>query len=316
MTASAPGAVPTPALALAAAQAATGRVPVEVRRFRTGAAHHVYEAPFDGRPSIVIRMGTPGQRASLAEGVRLNRLLRPLGVRLPEVLAAGLDEPCPWVALERLPGTDLGHVIGALPDGQLRAVAESVVTAQASAARVGSAGRYGYAATPAAALHPRWSGVLEANLARSRARIGAAGLFGTGPVETVAGLVEKRRDELDTMPATAFLHDATTRNVIVAPDGTFSGIVDVDDLCWGDPRYVPALTLAVLLAYGGPPEYVGHWMRAAGHRDDGLFRLYVVLFLVDLMGEHGQRFNGNERPSTPEARDQLLRVFEKAKLHA
>jgi len=317
MTASAPGAVPTPALALAAARAATGRVPAEVRRFRTGVAHHVYEAPFDDdRPSIVVRMGTPEQRAGLAEGVRLNRLLRPLGVPLPEVLAAGLDEPIPWVALERLPGTDLDHVIGALPDGQLRAVAEGVAAAQAGAARASSAGRYGYAAAPAAAPHPRWSGVLEANLARSRARIQAAGLFETGPVEAVAGLVERRRDELDAVPATAFLHDTTTKNVIVAPDGTLSGVVDVDDLCWGDPRYAPALTLAVLLAYGGPPEYVGHWMRAAGHRDDGLFRLYVALFLVDLMGEHGQRFNGNERPSTPEARDQLLRAFEKAEPHA
>ena len=92
--------------------------------------------------------------------------------------------------------------------------------------------------------------------------------------------------------------------------------MDVGDLCWGDPRYAPALTLSVLLAYGGPPEYVGHWMHAAGHRDDGLFRLYVVLFLVDLMSEHGQRFNGNERPSTPEARDRLLRAFEKAELQA
>lgn len=215
MTASAPGAVPTPALALAAARAATGRVPAEVRRFRTGVAHHVYEAPFDDdRPSIVVRMGAPEQRAGLAEGVRLNRLLRPLGVPLPEVLAAGLDEPIPWVALERLPGTDLDHMIGALPDGQLRAVAEGVAAAQAGAARAGSAGRYGYAAAPAAAPHLRWSGVLEANLARSRARIQAAGLFETGPVEAVAGLVERRRNELDAVPATAFLHDTTTKNVI------------------------------------------------------------------------------------------------------
>lgn len=317
MTAPAPKAVPTPALALAAAWAATGRVPAEVCRFRTGVAHHVYEAPFDdGRLSIVIRMGTPGQRAGLAEGVRLNRLLRPLGVPLPEVLAAGLDEPCPWVALERLPGTDLVYVIGALSNGQLRAVAEGVAAAQVGAARAGSAGRYGYAAASAAAPHPRWSGVLEANLARSRVRLQAAGLFGTGPVETVAKLVEKRRDELDAVPATAFLHDTTTKNVIVASDGTFSGIVDVDDLCWGDPRYAPALTLAVLLAYGGPSAYIDHWMRAAGHRDDGLFRLYVALFLVDLMGEHGQRFNGNERPSTPEARNRLLRAFGKAEPHA
>ena len=109
-----------------------------------------------------------------------------------------------------------------------------------------------------------------------------------------------RRETLDALPATAFLHDTTTRNVIVTPAGSLSGIVDVDDLCFGDPRYTPALTMAVLLAHNGPLAYVEHWMRVAGQRDNGLFRLYVALFLVDLMSEHGQRFNDNERRSTPQ----------------
>jgi hypothetical protein len=302
-----------PALAAVAARAATGRTPVEVRRFRTGAAHHVFEALFDdGRPSVVVRMGTPAQGPSMAAGVRLNRFLRPLGVPLPEVLAEGLEEAFPWAALERLPGTDLEHVIGTLSDGQLRAVAEGVAAAQAAASRVGAANRYGYSALPEAAPYVCWSAVLEANLARSRARIGGAGLFGLDWVERLAGLIGVRQADLDALPPTAFLHDTTTRNVIVATAGTLSGIVDVDDLCFGDPRYTPALTLAVLLAYGGPVSYVENWMRAAGHRDDGLFRLYVALFRADLMGEHGQRFNGNEQPSTPQARESLLHAFAQA----
>lgn len=97
--------------------------------------------------------------------------------------------------------------------------------------------------------------------------------------------------------------------MVVSPGGSLSGIVDVDDLCFGDPRYAPALTRAVLLAHGGPVSYVEAWMRAAGHRDDVLFLFYVALFLVDLMGEHGTRFNGNEAASTPAARAALLRAF-------
>jgi hypothetical protein len=67
---------------------------------------------------------------------------------------------------------------------------------------------------------------------------------------------------------------------------------------------------AALLADAGPVSYVDHWMQAAGQRDDGLFRVYVALFLVDLMSEHGQRFNGNEQPSTPRARAALLHQFD------
>ncbi len=105
------------------------------------------------------------------------------------------------------------------------------------------------------------------------------------------------------------LVDTTTKNVIVTPGGTFSGIVDVDDLCFGDPRYVVALTLASLTVSGGPIHYVDAWMSSANYQDDRIFRLYVVLFIVDFMSEHGQAFNGNLLPSSAGGRNQLLRIF-------
>jgi hypothetical protein len=95
----------------------------------------------------------------------------------------------------------------------------------------------------------------------------------------------------------------------VAAEGSFSGIVDVDDLCFGDPRYVVALTLASLMAFGGPMHYVDAWMNAADYRNDHIFRLYVALFLVDFMSEHGQEFNGNVLPSSADCRNRLLHVF-------
>jgi len=52
-------------------------------------------------------------------------------------------------------------------------------------------------------------------------------------------------------------------------------------------------------------------MAAAGHAADDAFRLYVALFLLDLMAEHGQVFNGNETPSRPEARAHLLAMLER-----
>jgi hypothetical protein len=51
-------------------------------------------------------------------------------------------------------------------------------------------------------------------------------------------------------------------------------------------------------------------MKIANFRADKVFRLYVALFLVDFMSEHGQTFNHNSRASSPEARRRLLEVFE------
>jgi aminoglycoside phosphotransferase (APT) family kinase protein len=137
----------------------------------------------------------------------------------------------------------------------------------------------------------------------------AAKLFDEGVVDTIANMVSTARVELNALPPVAFLHDTTTKNVIVTPSGSFSGIVDVDDLCFGDPRYVIALTLASLMAFGGPTHYVDAWMNAADCRNDRVFRLYITLFLVDFMSEHGHEFNGNMLQSSANCRNRLLRVF-------
>ncbi len=229
---------------------------------------------------------------------------------LPTVLAEDARAELPWLVLERLPGTDLGAVIARLSDEQLDRIAARVASAQIITAKTNSAGRYGYAVVPEQAPYTAWAQVLATNLDRSRRRIASAHLFDVDLVDVVQALLTANRDQIDRIEAIPFLHDTTTKNVIVTSGGGLSGIVDVDDLCFGDPRYPAALTLAVLMAYGGPVQYVSAWLRHANQPDNQTFRLYVSLFLLDLMGEHGQMFNGNERQSTPQARASLRRAFE------
>jgi aminoglycoside phosphotransferase (APT) family kinase protein len=301
--------VPNEALAGKLAAQTTGQLPVTVQRFPTGSQHYVYEATFSDRPPVVVRIADATGAKLMVGAAMLSRQLRPLGVPLPEILAEELTPPFPYLVLERLPGTDLGHVIAHLPEARLVAIAEAVARAQAIVAGMPSAGRYGYAVVPDEAPLERWSQVVEANLERSRVRTVAAGLFDLGAVKAVARLAEQWRPQLDAQVAVPFLHDTTSKNVIVTADGGFSGIVDVDDLCFGDPRYVAALTLASLLVSGGPTSYVDAWLGQAGLPDDRLFRLYVAVFLVDFMAEHGQVFNGNQRPSSAAARAQLSAIF-------
>ncbi|WP_158818140.1 phosphotransferase family protein [Methylocapsa sp. S129] len=301
---------PSAELAAAIAERVIGCAPVAVRRFTTGAQHYVFDVAFADRPSVVARIGGPSAHSLMAGALHLSGLLKPRGAPLPAILAEDVQAEFPWLLLERLPGTDLGACIDGLSDRQLDQIAARVAHAQAITAKTGSAGRYGYAARPEQAPYAAWSHVLAANLARSRERIAFAGLFDIGPVARAETALAALRDGIDQIAPTPFLHDTTTKNVIVTAEGVFSGIVDVDDLCFGDPRYAAALTLASLMGYGGPVGYVSAWSRHAGWPDDRLFRFYVAIFLLDLMSEHGHAFNGNERASTPEARASLLGAFE------
>jgi aminoglycoside phosphotransferase len=300
---------PTTAIARDLATAAVGRPPTAVRRFRTGGHHYVFEAAFAAHPPVVVRIAAEQSRSAMAGALKLSHLLRPQGVPLPKIIADGVNHRFPHLVMERLPGVDLGAAIGGLSDASLEIIARQVEQAQSITARTASARRYGYGVAPEDPRHNHWSAVLQDNLARSRKRIVAAKLFSEDAVNAVTELVSLARDELDSLPPIAFLHDTTTKNVIVTQAGSFSGIVDVDDLCFGDPRYVIALTLASLLVSGGPTRYVDAWMNAAGHEEDRLFQLYVVLFLVDFMSEHGQTFNENPLPSAAAERSRLLAVF-------
>lgn len=301
----------TPSCSIAGdlAAAAIGQRPVNVDRFVTGSQHYVFEVAFPATAPVVVRIAAENSREAMAGSLELSHRLRALGVPLPAIIAAGIDHRFPHLIFERLPGTDLGNVIQSLSDPKLERIASRVANAQRITATTASAGRYGYSLTPSGAPHARWSQVLEDNLGRSRKRIAAAGLFGQDVVDTVAGMVCATRAELDSLAAIPFLHDTTTKNVIVTTEGEFSGIVDVDDLCFGDPRYVLALTLAALRAFGGSTHYIDAWMSFADYRRDRLFQLYVALFLVDFMSEEGQAFNNNRPAFSADRRARLIQAF-------
>jgi aminoglycoside phosphotransferase len=300
---------PNDAVARGLVAAALGCLPTDVRRLGTGSHHYVFEATFKDRSPVVVRVAAEHSRPAMAGAFELSQLLRPKGVPLPQILVEQLNHQFSHLILERFPGTDLANVIRGLSDSSLEAIAAKVAEAQRITAKTVTGRRYGYGVKPGDAPHARWSQVLQDNLTRSRRRIVAAKVFDQAPVDAVAKMVAATSEELDALAPIPFLHDTTTKNVIVAPDGSFSGIVDVDDLCFGDPRYVVALTLASLMVLDSPIHYIDVWMNLANYQYDRIFRLYVSLFLVDFMSEHGQAFNGNVRPSSPERRNQLLRIF-------
>lgn len=281
-----------------------------VRRFTTGSMHYVYEATFDNHASVVVRIAAAYGHEAMRGAARLSKLLRPRGAPLPAILAEDLNPPFPHLILERLAGSDLGEVVGTLPHTSLDAIAAAVVDAQrATAQSQGCARKYGYAVAPEEAPYSSWPEVLAAHLQRSQKRMAASGIFAVSDIEPLSGVLRTMDRELAAIPATAFLHDATTKNVIVSPQGRLSGIVDVDDLCFGDPRYAVALTWASLLTSGDALYYADSWTRIAGFSKDRLFQLYVALFLADFMAERGQEFNGNRNAANPESDKRLRRLY-------
>ena len=305
--------LPDESLALAVAAKALGWQPRWARRFNTGLDFFVFDVGDDTR-NVVVRIGRPEQAAVLVKGTALRQQLLALHVPLPDTLGSGIAAGFPFVVQTRLPGTDLGNVMHRLDTDNLEQIAAAVADAQAATARLGKRTRYGYAATAQDAPHASWADVVDAHIARSERRLAGTGLFPDAVTERVRPHFSRHAAALVQMPAIPFLHDTTTKNVIVTAAGEFSGIVDVDDLCFGDPRYAPALTEVAMLVHGGPLGYVRTWMDRAGHARDAVFGYYVSVFLLDFMSEHATTFNGNEAVTRAEDRARLVDLFEQSLL--
>ncbi len=269
------------------------------KRFPTGSSHYVYDVRLAGGRRAVVRMSRPENIEAARGSVYWSAMLRPKGVPLPELLHVDLSmarHPFPLVVLERLAGDDLGTVYDRLSRRELRNLAQRLAAVQDIVTALPRGRAFGYAPSYEGPFpHAGWREVVAASFSRSRRRIRAAGVVDEGAVDAAEAAAERFAGYLDRVQPVPFLHDITTKNVIVDA-GRLSGIVDVDDLCFGDPLLLLALIRMALLAHGHDQAYVEEWLDIV--RPDAAQRaaldLYTLQYCVDFMGELGQRFNRAE----------------------
>ncbi|HVJ17091.1 MAG TPA: aminoglycoside phosphotransferase family protein [Polyangiaceae bacterium] len=288
-----------------------GEPVTNVRRFPTGIGHWVYEVRTEGTVRVV-KMGLAAQHENFAGAVHWSTVLRPLGVPLPELLAHGTRRGLPYAVLEYLEGEDLGRVYSILSPDERRAIAERVWDVQNVLAKLPHEKGYGFMRVPGGSLHPSWAAVVDASIARSRGRIETARVVDSRWVERVSKAAQPFSAYFAQVAPRAFLDDATTKNVLVH-DGQFSGIVDVDWLCFGDPLFTVALTRAAILYAGNIPDYTDHWCALLGvtQQQQAAVRFYTALFCLDFMSELGQTFNREREAIAPERVERLESVLER-----
>lgn len=282
--------------------------PLEVTRFRTGLAHYVYDVVLPDR-RVVVRIAA-GDRRSLDGAVYWSQRLRPLGVPLPALLGddrAAAFTPFPALILERLPGTDLGHVYTTLSQRQKTALAAEIVGVQRRVGALPHGPGYGYAFSyEDQHLLPSWSGVIDRALARSSGRLRQNGYVDPAHVARVERLVPQFRRYFAGIPPQPFLDDTTTKNVLIA-GGRLSGIVDVDVVCFGDPLLTVALTQMALLSKRADLVYTAAWcgMLALDAEQRAALQFYTCVFCLDFLSEIGAVAN-QLAPSADEGRIQHL----------
>ena len=84
----------------------------------------------------------------------------------------------------------------------------------------------------------------------------------------------------------------TTKNVLIHK-GKLSGLIDIDNVCFGDKLYVVALTNMALIDKGFNTNYIDYWTEELNITPDErhILDFYTLIFCLDFMSEKGMQFN-------------------------
>ena len=120
--------------------------------------------------------------------------------------------------------------------------------------------------------------------------------FDKNHVTKVISIAKDIEEELRSIPAKPFLWDASERNVIIHK-GSITGIVDVDDVCFGDPLFVIALTSVALENEGYDTLYTDYWAEALQLDKNALFRraFYRLFYAIAFMRKHSMTTTNRQK---------------------
>ena len=274
--------------------------------------HFVFEATSGQGGVVVVRISCREDVGVARDSLYWSEQLRPLGIPLPKLLHADMTmqrHAFPFVILERLPGRDLSFMVDSLSHNELRGLAWRLARVQAIVTDLPPGRGYGFAPRMEGPFsHVSWKDSIAASLSRSRKRIRDAGIVSEHHIDRVEAASDCLTTYFASVQPTPFLHDITTKNVII--DTTrLSGIVDVDDLCFGDPLFLVGLIRMALLANGHDALYADAWVDVLRPNKEQRAALdfYTASFCVDFMGELGHRFNRTEVAPVEKAYVERLR---------
>jgi aminoglycoside phosphotransferase (APT) family kinase protein len=215
--------------------------------------------------------------------------------------------------IERLPGSDLGQVYAGLSSAAKQALAVRIAAIQRAVGALPMPRGFGFARSyeqANAAGKRSWAEVVAADITRSEERIRRIDRIEPRYVKRVRAVLTDDETYLQSVRPVPFLDDTTTKNVIVN-QGTLSGIVDTDEVCFGDPLFTLGLTNVALRSLGVDTDYVGYWLDAIGasRQQRAIVALYSLVFCLGFMSELGQV--SSQHVEYSESRAQSLRdIFE------
>ncbi len=227
--------------------------------------------------------------------------LTEIDIPIPKVISKGHWEGFDFIILTYIEGKDLGIVYSSLTQTEKQQIAQELVSIQKKAASLNLE------------TAPDWSWFSYLNdlLNRAEERIAQNGYFDVSKVEQLRQEMKKLESYFSAIPPTPFLDDISTKNLMIH-HGKISGIVDIDEMGFGDPLIYVALTYIALRNDEQPTDYVDYILAEMklNAEEKRAFLFYSLLYCVDFMGERGMTFMDKQIPVSPQIINRLNHIYD------
>ncbi len=263
---------------------------IALQRFTTGLSHYVFDVAADDHVSYVIRIARPERNAQLKRGLYWQAELEKVGILMPEIYQSGEVDGRAYAVYEKLPGLDLETAYPSLTSPEKKEIAHTVAAIQQ---------RIHILDGPLfEKIHP-WMDVLQWIVNLSKREMVATGLCDSRYVDQVRQRLQTYAPYFTAVQPQAFLYDLNVRNVIVQ-NGKVTGIIDVDDMWYGDPLLAIGRGKTILLMMRQDTDFIDHWCDFLNLSPQQLEMVdfYALLYTIRFMGTMGQRLNGNQSIQT------------------
>lgn len=310
--------LPNITIAAAVVEAMTNNKILSSVRLMTGDQHFVF-AVKTSSAEYVLRMTTIEQKNKFISALYWQEKLLPLGVPLAKFIQVDLDKKYsefPALLMMRLPGDDLCNVYSTLTDLDKRHLADEIAKIHKLLTVLPTGLSYGITDSYENKTEfNSWYDFIMQRILLLIDIISQARIFDVNEISKIINITISMKEELYSIPATPFLWDASERNVIVYK-GKISGIVDVDEVCFGDPLFVLGLTYSALENDDHDTLYSDYWAEALqlnknAQRRLELYRLfYIVVFMRkhSMTSANSQKINFNVQRLKNMFKQSLMRI--------
>lgn len=270
------------------------QVPEKISRMEAGICNEVFLVKLNDK-SVIVRINNLNR--FLKGSAKNIPLFKSKQIPVPEIIFEDYSRETisyAYQVMTVVEGQDLGKVIKSLKPEQLKSIAKEISDIFLKLSDIPTNGKFGWVDDSDSELVNSWFDVMQKMYSNLEDRNQKTKILGSGILSLASSLIAKYKDYFINVTSKFVFDDISSKNVIIK-DGKFNGLVDLDQIMYGD--FLEPIGRIKASWYG--TEYGKIYTDAVinylklNEKEKKMVTVYAFLNRINWLSEIGIQFNKN-----------------------